>query len=238
MTETTTPQKPENGFVNIIVNVIVPVFILNKLSTQLGALNALILALAFPLGYGLWDLWQRKKVNYFSLLGLLNVGLTGGLAVASLDGHWFAVKEAVFPLLIGVFVLGSAFTQRPFIKTLLMNPQIMKTDVIDQKLRENNSLVEFESHLKISTYLLAGSFLISALLNYVLAIRIFKPLDPSLASEARSVALNEQIAQMTSSSFLVIMVPSMIILFGILWYLLRGIKQHTGLALEEIIRQN
>jgi hypothetical protein len=119
-----------------------------------------------------------------------------------------------------------------------MNPQIMKTDVIDQKLRENNSLVEFESHLRISTYLLAGSFLISALLNYVLAIRIFKPLDPSLASEARSVALNEQIAQMTSSSFLVIMVPSMIILFGILWYLLRGIKQHTGLALEEIIRQN
>ena len=115
------PAK-ENAFLNLIFNIALPVFILNKLSKTIGPLNALILALAFPLAYGAYDLIKRKKVNAFSILGLLNVSLTGGLALMGLNGFWFAVKEAAFPALVGCFVLGSAFTKKPFIETLFLNP--------------------------------------------------------------------------------------------------------------------
>ena len=94
----------ENAFINLLVNIAIPVLILNKLSQKIGPTQALILAVAFPLTYGIYDLIRRKKWNAFSLLGLLNVSITGSLAVFGLGGVWFQIKEAAFPLLIGIFV--------------------------------------------------------------------------------------------------------------------------------------
>ncbi|WP_374030368.1 VC0807 family protein [Bdellovibrio bacteriovorus] len=117
MSKQEAPPK-ENGLLNIVFNIVLPVLILNKLSKFIGPFWALVLALAFPLGYGAYDLIKRKKFNAFSALGLLNVLLTGGLALLGLHGFWFAVKEAAFPALVGLFVLGSAFTK----KTIHRNP--------------------------------------------------------------------------------------------------------------------
>lgn len=229
-------QKTENAFLNLAFNIVIPVLILNKASAIWGALPALLLALFFPISYGLFDIVRRKKVNFFSILGLLNVGVTGGLALTGLGGIWFAVKEAAFPALIGLFVAGSAFTNKPFIRTLVLNPQAMNWPLVDEKLKALQRESEFLKLLKSATFLLSGSFAISAFLNFWLAIRIFVPLDPALSAEEKSIHLNEQIAQMTSVSMGVIFVPSVIILMGILFYLFRGITKTTGLSLQEILK--
>jgi hypothetical protein len=228
--------KPENPFVNLIVNIIIPVFVLNKMSESLGPVKALVVALAFPIAYGIYDGLKRKKVNVFSVLGVLNVAITGGFALANISGYWFAVKEAAFPALIGIFVLGSAFTKKPFVRAMIFNPQVMKVDLIQQRLKDVNQETDFYKLLKTSTVFLAFSFFISSLLNFVLAIRIFKPLDPNLDEAARGVTLNAQIAEMTSLSFAVIMIPSMIILALILWHLIRGLKSLTGMNFEDLMK--
>ncbi|WP_413557307.1 VC0807 family protein [Bdellovibrio sp. HCB209] len=237
MTETTaTTQKPENSWLNLIFNILLPVLILNKLTKHIGPFNALILALAFPLIYGIYDLIKRKKVNAFSILGLLNVGLTGGLALIGIHGFWFAVKEAAFPALVGCFVLGSAFTKKPFIESLFLNPNVMRVELLEEKLKEHGKQVEFHEHMRKATMLLSLSFVTSAILNFVLARRIFLDIDMTLSADAQSVILNEQIAQMTTWSMAIIMVPSMIFLLGIFWYLMRGIKQHSGLTTDELLK--
>lgn len=228
--------KKENPFINLAFNVLLPVLILNKGTEALGSFWALIIALSFPVVYGAYDFYTRDKFNWISVLGFLNVLLTGGFALSGLTGIWFAVKEAVFPLLIGVFVAGSAFTKKPLIQSLLMNPQVMNTDKIEAALSKNGNHQNFYSHLKTSTLFLAGSFLVSAFLNFFLAIRIFTPIDSSLSAEEQSSVLNGQIAQMTSWSFAVILAPSILILMVIMWYLLRGIKTETGLRMEDIIK--
>lgn len=228
--------KQENGFLNLIFNILIPVVILNKASDKIGAVLALVIALAFPLVYGLYDLYQKRKWNPLSVLGFTNVLVTGSLAVLGLGGMWFAVKEAFFPFLIGVFVWYSASKDNPFIRSFLLNPNTLNVDAIEEKLKANQKENDFLRHLQLSTRLLACSFFISAALNFGLAQRIFTPLDSSLASEARSVALNQQIAQMTSWSTLVIVLPSMIFLVAILWYLLKGIRELTGLKTEEILK--
>lgn len=228
------PPK-ENGLLNLLFNIVLPVFILNRLSKFIGPLPALILALAFPLGYGAYDLVKRKKTNAFSVLGLLNVLLTGGLAVLGLGGIWFAVKEAAFPSLVGLFVLGSAFTKRPFIETLFLNPSVMKIDLLEQRLREHGKQQEFHQHMRNATIWLSLSFAFSAILNFILARRIFINIEPTLTPEAQSLALNDQIAQMTTWSMAVIMVPSMLFLMGIFWYLMRGVKQYAELSMTELI---
>lgn len=236
MSESQAP-KQENAFLNIIFNIVLPVFILNRLSKHLGPGTALVLALAFPLAYGAYDLVKRRKFNAMSILGLLNVGLTGGLALAGLTGFWFAVKEAAFPLLVGLFVLGSAFTKKPFIETLFMNPALMKVDLLEERLQERGRKIEFHEHLKKATMWLACSFAFSALLNFLLARHIFLDMDPTLTSEAKSLVLNDQIAKMTTWSMAIIMVPSMIFLMGIFWYLLRGIRNYSGLSTEELLQE-
>ncbi|MGZ3769595.1 MAG: VC0807 family protein [Bdellovibrio sp.] len=229
--------KKENGFLNLIFNIVLPVFILNKFSKYIGALYALILALAFPLGYGGYDLVKRKKANAFSALGLLNVSVTGGLALLGLSGFWFAVKEAAFPTLVGTFVLGSSFTKKPFIETLFLNPSIMKVDLLEQRLQENGKKQEFHAHLKKATQWLSLSFAFSAVCNFLLARRIFINIDPSLTKEAQSLILNEQIAKMTAWAMGIVMVPSMLFLLIIFWYLMRGVKSYSGLTTNEIIHE-
>lgn len=240
MTENAPTKNPpkENGFLNILFNIVLPVLILNKLSKFIGPLAALVLALAFPLGYGAYDLVKRKKTNAFSVLGLLNVLFTGGLAVLGLNGLWFAVKEAAFPTLVGLFVLGSAFTRRPFIETLFLNPSVMKVDLLEQKLAEHGKQTEFHEHMRKATYWLSLSFVFSAVCNFVLARRIFTQIDPSLTPDAQSLVLNEQIADMTTWSMAIIMVPSILFLLGIFWYLMRGIKQHSGLSMEDLMQES
>ena len=108
----------------------------------------LIVGLAFPVSYGVWDFLKKKKANYLSLLGILNVLMTGGLAVLQLEGNWFPLKEAAFPALIGIFVFASSFSKRPFIKTLFLNPQMINHDLLVQKVKESQKETEFEALLK------------------------------------------------------------------------------------------
>lgn len=237
-----TPDKNENAVLSLLFNIALPVFLLNKLTDPLkdrigehGPTVALILALAFPLGYGLHDYLINKKKNAISLLGFLNILFTGGLALLQLKGIWFAVKEAAFPLLIGIFVYFSIYGKKPFIELFIYNPNLLKINLIEEKLAERQQSENFKKHLRLSTIFLAGSFLLSAILNFVLAIRIFVPIDESLSKSEYASILNQQIAEMTWLSWFVIMIPSMLCLFAILWHLFSGIQKMTGLKLPEIV---
>lgn len=229
------PEK-ENGLLNILFNVVIPVIILNKGSAKLGPATALVVALLFPLCFGLYDLWKKRKWNPFSILGFINVTVTGSLALAGLGGIWFSIKEAFFPLIIGIFVWLSAKKDKPLVQTFLLNAQTMNLDLIDAKLEALQKRTEFHQHLVHSTRLLSFSFFLSAVLNFVLAQHIFKPLGNGLSEVDRSIELNQQIAQMTSYSAIVIVIPSTLFLFYILWHLLKGIRELTGLTTEQILK--
>lgn len=229
-------EKDENVFLNILFNVILPVFILNKGGKYFSPLVTLMIALALPIGYGIHDLIKSKKINWFSVLGLLNVGISGGLALAGLSGIWFAIKEASFPLILGIFVFFSAFQEKPFIEKVFLNPKAMDTDKILNSLNQDR-LSEFHALLKKATLLFSLSFLISAILNFGLAYKIFVPINPALSADEQSSILNAQIASMTSWSYPVIALPSMVIMILIFWYLAHGLKKLTGLKLEEMMIQ-
>lgn len=227
-------QKQENPFYNILFNILLPILILNKGGKFLGPTTALIIAISFPLIYGAYDYWKQKKTNYISVLGLLNVGVTGGLALLQLEGMWFAVKEAAFPILVGSFVFFSAFTEHPFIKTLFLNPQVLNMDLINHSITNQNKEDDFENLLKLGTKLLSLSFVLSAILNFTLAYQIFTPIDPLILGDDRTQALNDQIATMTKWSFVVIMIPSMISLMAILYFIINKLKHISGLTQEQI----
>ncbi|MFY8088969.1 MAG: VC0807 family protein, partial [Rubrivivax sp.] len=120
-----TDKKP-NPLLEIAITIIVPAVVLMKLSgaDSLGPLRALLLVLAFPLGWGLWDGFRRHKLNWLAVLGVVSTLLTGGIGLLALDAKWLAVKEAAVPSLIGVVILGSIWTRNPLIRLLVFNASL------------------------------------------------------------------------------------------------------------------
>jgi hypothetical protein len=222
-------HKPR-PMVDLVVSIILPSFILMKLSgdDNLGASGGLIAALAFPLAWGLFELIRYRKFNFIALLGLVSILMTGGIGLFELDTKWLAIKEAAIPAVIGIGVLVSTFTPYPLVRALLFNPEIMDVEKIKQTLEDHESTAAFESRLMKATYLIAGSFAFSATMNYILAKWI-------VTSPAGTPAFNEELGQLTLYSYPMIALPSMLIMMGIFYYLWRTIHDLTGLKLEEVM---
>ncbi|EQC51991.1 VC0807 family protein [Bacteriovorax sp. DB6_IX] len=223
-------KKKDNGFLNLLMNVVIPSVILVKFSSDkhLGQVYSLIIALAFPLSYGLYDYIKEKKFNFISALGLFSVLLTGGIGLFKLDRNWMIVKETAIPAIIGIIVLGSQKTKYPLFRTILA--QIFDLEKIDAEFEKTGHADYFEKKINLSGIWLGFTFFISAILNYVLAVMILK-------GEPGSVEFNESLGKMTALSFPVISVP-MLIMFGIIIYILiNAIKKHTSLELDDIVKQ-
>ena len=229
---TTLEHKPR-PFIDLLVSIIIPSIILMKLSGEndLGAAGGLITALAFPLGWGVFELIRYRKFNFIALLGLISVFLTGGIGLFELDNKWLAIKEAAVPSIIGLVVFGSTFTRFPLVKTLLFNPKVMNVEKIKQRLEDKNSTAVFEIRMMKANYLFSGTFVFSAIMNFILAKWI-------VTSPSGSSAFNEELGQLTLYSYPMIAIPSMVMMVAIFYYLWRTIHGLTGLELEEILAEN
>ena len=225
-----TTHKPRQ-MIDLIVSIIIPSFVLMKLSgeSELGASGGLVAALSFPLGWGLFELIKYRKFNFIALLGLFSVLLTGGIGLFELDTKWLAIKEAAIPAVIGIGVLVSTFTPYSLVRALLFNPDLMDVEKIKEKLVEHNGTEAFDKGLMRATYLIAGSFAFSAAMNYILAKWL-------VTSPAGTPEFNEQLGELTLYSYPAIALPSMLMLFGIFYYLWRIIHDATGLSLEEVMK--
>jgi len=223
-------KSKDSPFIDLIVSIIIPSVILMKFSGKddLGPTMALVVALAFPICWGLYELIVNKKRNFIALLGIISVLLTGGIGLLQLDNKWLAIKEAAIPLIIGLVVLGSTFTRFPLVRTLLYNPKVMNVEKISQRLEEKQQTELFEKRLLSANYLLAGTFFFSAVMNYLLAKWI-------VVSPSGSEAFNEELGRMTLMSYPVIAIPSMIMMIGIFYFLWRTINRLSGLSLEEVV---
>jgi len=230
--------KKENTLLNLGFNILIPILILNKGKKWFGsflephfenvAVPILIIAILFPVCYFIYDYFKRSKYNVFSILGLISVLMTGGIGILEIPTKWFAVKEAAIPFILGLAVMISLKTPYPLIRTLLYNPEIIDVDKVHAQLQAHQMESAFEQLLVRCTWLLAGSFLLSAILNYLLASWI-------VVSPSGSDAFNSEVSKMMAWSWPVIAIPSMIIMIIALWLLLRGIKKMTGLELEEVM---
>lgn len=225
-----TPTHKPRPMIDLLVSILIPSVILMKFSgpEHLGPSGALIIALAFPLGWGTYELFKYRKFNFIALLGLISVLLTGGIGLFQLAPKWLAVKEAAVPGVIGLAVLISAYTPYPLIRTLLYNPRVLNIDKIQMKLDQLGNQQIFDSRLQNATYLLSSTFLFSAVMNYLLATWI-------VTSPAGTSAFNEELGRMTLLSYPVIAIPSTLMMMAILFYLWRTIRLLTGYKLEEII---
>lgn len=247
----------ENPLANIFINVLIPVLALSYLSKDpefqqaigkavkpwhIGPVKALMVALVFPIGYGVWHFMKTKKANFFSALGLVSVLLTGGLTIFlwNKDGTvkpnadvLFGLKEASIPLILGIAVIGSHFTNSPLLRVFLYSDSIFDIPKIESKVGELDAAEGYRKVLFRATLMFAASFFISTFLNFGLALYFLGDLDHT-ATNAREL-YNAQVAKLTGWGFAVIGVPILIFLFFTLRRLLKDLGTLTGLKDDEMM---
>lgn len=215
---------------SLFLTIVLPVVILSWGKDKLGlsTQQAFIVALLFPLVYGLYELIRSKRIGFNPIIGVVGVLLTGGIGLLKLNPKWVAIKEGVVPLGFAAAILVSAWMGKPLARVILN--QVLDKPRIDAALAERGNADEYERKTGVATYLLAGTFLLSAILNYSLAKAIVN-------APAGTDAFNKQLGKMTALSFPVITVPVMIVLMGTLIYIWMTVTKLTGLELEEVMKQ-
>src|SRR5690554_4168517 len=224
------PAKKGGFLFNLAFNIIIPVVVLTRLSgpDSLGPMWSIIVALSFPILYGLWDLKESGKVNPFSVLGIVSVLLTGGISLLQLDPQYLAIKEAAIPGIIGLAVLASQRTRFPLVRTLILNAQLIRVEALQAALAEQGNTAVFERRMRQAAWIVAGSFFLSSALNYILA-RVI------VVSPPGTTEFSEELGRMTALSYPVIAVPSMIVLMIAIWFVFSQIKRLTGHSLEHFL---
>jgi hypothetical protein len=250
-------SHPEHPLANILINVLIPVLALSYLSKDpefqqaigkavrpwhIGPVKALVVALAFPIGYGAWHFIKTRKANFFSALGLVSVLLTGGLTIFlwNQDGTvkpnaaiLFGLKEASIPLILGLAVIGSHYTASPLLRVFLYSDSFFDIPKIERRVEETQSHGRYRQILLRATLLFATSFFISTLMNFGLALFFLGDLDHG-AANAREL-YNERVAKLTGWGFAVIGVPILVFLFFTLRSLLKSLGALTGFKEEELM---
>ena len=232
-TSATPPQNSGKGLLaNLAFNIVIPVLILTKFSTEnyLGPVWGLVCALIFPIGFGVWELVKSGKLNFFSIVGIISVLLTGGMSLLQLPPAYIAIKEAAVPGIIGVLVLFSGSTRFPLVKTILNNMQLLNLPLLQEKLAERQQEQAYEKTLDVANKIIAASFFFSSTLNYLLAKWV-------LVSDPGTPAYNEELGRMTALSYPVIAIPSTLIMMGAVWFVFSRIPKLTGQDLESFFHE-
>lgn len=257
MSEVDAKPPQESPLSNILVNVIIPVLALSYLSKDpilqeklgetvrpwhIGPAKAMIVGLAFPIIYGIWFFVKHRKANFFSIIGLASVFLTGGLTLylwnddGTIKDHaaqLFGIKEASIPLILGLAIIASHWTSSPLLNAFLYNPQIFDIKRIEKEIAAREVHEPYRKILFSSTIIFACSFLISTVLNFFLALHFLGDIDTH-ATNALTL-YNEGIAKLTGWGFAVIGAPIMVLLLFVMMRLIKGLRKLTGLETEELL---
>lgn len=222
-------QRP-SPLLEIATTIVAPSIVLMQASGAgaLGPAGALALALAFPLGWGLWHLVRAQGFGLMAGIGVVSTLLTGGLGLLQLDASWFAVKEAAISALFGLAVAISAFTPRPLVHALLLHPSLFDAPRLDAALAARGQQAAFAARMRQATLMLAGSFAVSATLNYVLARWL-------VTSASGTEAFNEELGRFTLISWPAIALPSLLLTSSVLWWIARQVQALAGVPFTSLL---
>lgn len=197
---------------------------------MLGPNYALVAALSLPLLVGIWGFISERKVGFVPALGFISILLTGSIGILKLPKEYIAYKEALIPGLIAIATVVSTYTKYPLVRTFLYNDTFMDTNKVSTTLIERQKTAEFDSMMVKATWMLASSFVLSSVLNFLLAKWI-------VVSESGTDAFNSELGTMNLYSYPVIVVPCMVITMFAMFYVFSNIRKLTGLKMEDLVQQ-
>lgn len=243
-------DKGTQSLLNVLLSVLAPVMVLDHCSAsgaefwQLGTTAAMCVALALPLGFGVWTFTQSRKVEPLTLFGLLGTILTGVVTIYANTGGgeairpdtpwWYAAKEATIPLLLCGAVMVTARRQDSLLRVLLYSDSLFDIPTIEKQVAENNQQTGYDTLLWRSSLFLGLSLVVSAVGNFILSLYFLLPVLEQPAAQ-QALEYNYAVGRMTWWGYLVIGVPLLITLIIVIRHLISRLEILTGLDRDRLM---
>lgn len=225
-------KTPEQSAVlQFIVSFIIPIIILTRFSgeSSLGPTKGLLLALAFPIAFEIYNVKKRKKLSMFSLLAIGGIIVTGAISLLGLSEGWLAVRRAVPYLAMSVAILVPVRIKHSILNALL--PQMLDMNKIISGAQKRHTLTELEQSINRTSYILSSIFFIIAVASYVLTKMV-------IVSQTGTTGFNEEYARLRVLSLPIITLPLLVGFTGAILYLTHAIEKLTGLDTDSIIKKH
>lgn len=218
-------KKRENLWLNLIFNVALPTFILTKLSPEerLGPVLALVVGCLLPVGYGVYDYWARREINFFSVLGLAAVFVKGTFGLFKLDPIFFACSEAALPLLFGIAIAYTARWNPTLVERFLFSAQMLDGSKVRRKLALRGTMAKLRPLMVQTTLLYAGTLFASAALNFGLASWVLRT-----KPHENYTKYVDEIGRFTGLQYPVIALPLMVATFGLVLLVMKRLGSLAG----------
>ena len=242
-------DKATKSLLNVLLSVLAPVLILDNCSAtgdklwHLGTTWAMVVALALPIGCGIYSLVTERKIEAMTAFGLLGTILTGVVTIYANTGDalairpdtpwWYAAKEAIIALLLAGATLVGGGKEGSLLRACVYSDSIFDIRRIEGTVREKGLQSNYNAVLNRAAFMTAGSLLFSAAMNFGLALYFLLPV-PDMPAAEQAVQYNYAVSKMTWMGYLIIGVPLLATLFLVIRYLGRALQQLTDLPDKNI----
>lgn len=214
---------------NLLFNFIIPMFILTRFSgEEFGdARISLLLALAFPLYYGIRELVGRRTFPYLSLLGVIGVILTGWLALTGSEPWMFACREAALTFILGLATLITAPTRFSIWRKFFVDLAGLHENTIQQNAHAQGNLPKLRKANLWFGIGFAALLLLSAAANFFLTLYV-------LGDAGDPARLNRELGRLMLAGNVFIFVPLATTAYWMVKKYYRALRTLTGLNLSEM----
>ena len=202
---------------DLVFGLVIPIFILSRLSETLGAVPAYVLAALVPVGWVAADLLLiTRRFNFITTFLGLNAVLRGVLAFWFVDGALYALKDSA-PSLLWVLVFGgSLVVGRPLLYYFSAQALDPRTEKQSRLLGEFFSERPIRRSLWIGTAILTGVSVVTTLANFFLNLEI-------VTAAFGTDAFNAQVAQSNAIARVAIVIPEAAVMGIIIMVVFRSI---------------
>lgn len=227
----TMPAKQPHPLADLLLTVVLPSAALEYLSepARLGPFWALVVSALLPLTFGIYCWVTKAGLNFFSILGLVAVVVTGGLGLLKLDAFWFGMKEVIVPVLIGLAFPASHAWGRPMICAMIFAPHLINERALRDSLDTPEKQRGFNSLLLKASWGMGVSMLLSAVLNFALAMYLLGGKEPG------SEAFVKGMGTLNWGGTLIIGAPMLLSMMVVLVGFMRGVYRLTGLHKDDLM---
>lgn len=211
----------------LAATVVLPTVVLVGLSgpERLGPTLGLVVALAFPIAWGVYSMVRDRQISTLSVIAIVGVLLTGSVGLLELDPSWFAVKEAAIPFLIGALTMATASTR------FALLPVVLDRLFDDVRLHEalGDKRPDYDALTRRGTIIAGAVVMAGGVVSYILA-RII------VTSPTGTSAFASELGTHTTLSFLLVGLPTTVAMAFVLRDVLVKLHGMTGIDPETLFR--
>ena len=222
-------QSPRQLFVQLALNFVLPILVLTRFSTPstLGPTNALLLALAFPVIYELYNIYRTKKLSWLSVIAIGGIAVTGGLGLLHVSPGWLAARRSIPYVFMSLVILISQRINRPLAEIALK--RVFDMNIVQVCAKKKGTAKKLTKSLTNISYYTSFLFGLIGLTSYLLSRLV-------VVSPAGAPAFNQEYARLRLLSLPFITLPLLLGFIAIIWYLLHKIEKLTGLDSDDYTR--